>query len=127
MEDGAKQPTSKRTANLKPRWKKGQSGNPNGRPPTAKCIPDLLRWSGALIAPESLVSKMRQVFEIPEHTQLTVDQACILRSRMEAMNGSVQHLEFWANRTEGKVRDVIALEGGQRLEIVEEIVDANAH
>lgn len=127
MENGVKQQTNRRTANLKPRWKKGQSGNPNGRPPAPKCIPDLLRWSGALEAPEALVAKMRGVFRIPEKEKLTVDQACILRSRMEAMNGSAQHLAFWAERSEGKVKDTLAIEGGQRLEIVEEIVDANAH
>jgi hypothetical protein len=127
MDNGAKQPRNNRTAHLRPRWKKGQSGNPKGRPPVAKCIPDLLRWSGGLTAPEELVSKMRKVFGIKDSEKITVDQACILRSRMEAMNGDARHLAFWAERTEGKTTDKLEIAGGQRLEIVEEIVDANAN
>lgn len=127
MGNGEKQPKSKRTANLKPRWKKGQSGNPKGRPPKPKCIPDLLRWSGELEAPEALVAKMRTVFGIPASQKLTVNEATILRSRMEALNGDSRHLAFWAERTEGKTTDRLEVSGGTKLEIVEEIVDANAH
>lgn len=108
-------------------WEKGQSGNPNGRPPKPKCIPDLLRWSGELEAPEALVAKMRAVFNIPVSQKLTVNEATILRSRMEALNGDAKHLLFWAERTEGKTTDKLEIAGGQKLEIVEEIVDANAH
>ena len=123
-----KQQTISKIERLKPhRWKKGQSGNPTGRPKLVKTIPDLLRWSGALDAPEALVAKMRGVFNIPPEEKLTVDQATILRSRMEALNGDSRHLAFWAERTEGKTTDRLEIAGGQRLEIVEEIVDANAH
>ena len=108
-------------------WKKGQSGNPAGRPPKPKCIPDLLRWSGELEAPEALVAKMRAVFNIPASQKLTVNEATILRSRMEALNGDSRHLAFWAERTEGKTTDRLEVSGGTKLEIVEEIVDANAH
>ena len=101
--------------------------SPPGRPPAPKCIPDLLRWSGALEAPEALVAKMRTVFGIPAEKKLTVDEATILRCRMEALNGDAKHLLFWAERTEGKTTDKLEIAGGQRLEIVEEIVDANAH
>ena len=99
--------------------------HPPGRPPIAKCIPDLLRWSGGLQAPNQFVEKIRKFFNLPENTMITVDQACILRSRMEAMNGDANHLKFWAERAEGKVTDKLELSGGAKLEIVEEIVDAN--
>jgi hypothetical protein len=106
------------------KFKKGNPGGP-GRPPIAKCIPDLLRWSGGLQAPNQFVEKIRKFFNLPENTMITVDQACILRSRMEAMNGDANHLKFWAERAEGKVTDKLELSGGAKLEIVEEIVDAN--
>lgn len=101
--------------------------NPTGRPSGVKNIPDLLRWAGGLNAPEKLVASMRQTFGINADAPLTVDQACILRSRFEAMKGNIQHLQFWAERTEGKVKDTLRVEGGQVLEIVEEIVDARGN
>jgi hypothetical protein len=104
-------------------WKPGQSGNPAGRKPNVKTISDLLRWSGELEAPEQLVEKMRKVFGIAPDVRLTVDQATILRCRIEALQGDARHLQFWAERTEGKIRETLKLEGGQSLTIVEEIVD----
>ena len=95
-----------------------------GRPPAPKCIADLLRWSGSLAAPAELCAKMRAAFDIPEDQPLTVDQATILRCRVEALKGSHPHLQFWADRTEGKVKDTLALEGGVALAVVEEIVEA---
>ena len=95
-----------------------------GRPPTVKCIADLLRWSGGLDAPADLCAKMRTAFGIPADQPLTVDQATILRCRIEALKGSHQHLQFWADRTEGRVKDTLAIEGGMALAVVEEIVDA---
>lgn len=122
----AEQVKNKRnTSGLIP-FKKGNPGGP-GRPPAPRCIPDLLRWSGDLEAPEALVAKMRSVFGIPPGRKLTVNEATILRSRMEALNGDAKHLAFWAERTEGKTTDRLEIAGGQKLEIVEEIVDANAH
>ena len=39
-----KQPNNKRNPNLTgPRWKKGQSGNPMGRPPKHECLTSLLK------------------------------------------------------------------------------------
>lgn len=108
--------------NLKPRWVKGQSGNPKGRAPAIKTIPDLLRWSGALQAPSVVVAKMREVYGLSPDTELTVDQACILRSRIEAMNGCAKHLQFWAERTEGKSIDTLRLEDGRQLEIVTNVI-----
>jgi len=67
---------------------------------------------------------MREFFRIPDDHTLTVDQATILRCRLEAMRGSHQHMQFWSERTEGKVKDTLALEGGVALAVVEEIVEA---
>jgi hypothetical protein len=96
--------------------------NRNGRPPAKRCIPDLLRWSGDLPAPEALVAEMRRIFGLPPTEPLTVNQATALRCRLEALKGSHQHLQFIADRTEGKAPERLAIEGGA-IAVVEEIVD----
>ena len=97
-----------------------------GRPKAVHCIPDLLRWAGALNAPEALVAKMRTTFNIPADKPLTIDQATILRSRLEALGGDIQHLEFWAKRTEGNVTDRLKVDGaGLEIAIYERIVEAD--
>lgn len=100
--------------------------NKKGRPPAARCIPDLLRWSGALDAPEKLVEAMREAFGIQKGTKITVDQACILRSRYEALKGDISHLHFWAERTEGKPKQEIDLNTteGKKPEITKEEAEA---
>ena len=100
--------------------------HPPGRPTTIKCIPDLLRWAGGLIVPDKAIKQVREFFDLPNSIIVNVDQACILRSRMEAINGDAKHLDFWASRTEGKITDKLELSGGTKLEIMEEIVDAAA-
>lgn len=67
---------------------------------------------------------MRRVFGIPADQPLSVDQATILRVRLEALRGNVKHVEFWADRTEGRAPETIHLEGGTMLEVVEQIVEA---
>lgn len=44
-----------------------------------------------------------------------------------AEEGDMDAVRFVAERTEGKVKDTLALEGGGKMTIVEEIVDAVAH
>jgi hypothetical protein len=58
---------------------------------------------------------MREFFRIPDDHTLTVDQATILRCRLEAMRGSHQHMQFWSERTEGKVKDVLQIEPTDEL------------
>jgi hypothetical protein len=43
---------------------------------------------------------------------------------LRALQGESWAVQFIADRTEGKVTDALRIEGGQRIEIVEEIVDA---
>ena len=89
---------------------------PPGRPPNIKTIPDLLRWSGSLDAPDALVAKMRAIFKIPDDQPLTVEEAIILRSRMEAMNGSIQHIVWQADREEGKVSERLEVKGSSSID-----------
>jgi hypothetical protein len=94
-----KQRKNKGWANLIP-CKPGQSGNPKGRPSKPKCIPDLLRWAGGLKCPENMAATMRVMFGVKG--DLTVEQALILRSIAAGLKGDIKHIEFWAERTEGK-------------------------
>lgn len=111
MGNGAKQPKSKRTANLKPRWKKGQSGNPNGRPPKPVCIPDILREIGA---------------EKDPATKRTRIQDLMRKVYGFANDGEAWAVQFIAERTEGKVKDTLALEGGGELKVVTRVVRERA-
>jgi hypothetical protein len=65
---------------------------------------------------------MRRIFGLPPTEPLTVNQATALRCRLEALKGSHQHLQFIADRTEGKAPERLAIEGGA-IAVVEEIVD----
>ena len=78
--------------NLKP-FKPGQSGNPKGRPPKVKCIPDILRAIGA-----------EQGTKSGEYNKLDV----VLRKVFDyALQGKPWAVQFIADRTEGKPRETI--------------------
>ena len=78
------------TDNLKP-FKKGQSGNPKGRPKRAKCIPDILR---------KITSKKGK----GGSTKLDL----ILNNVVDnAIKGDVWSIQFIADRMEGKPAQVI--------------------
>lgn len=83
------------------KWKPGQSGNPKGRPPLGKSIPDMLRRFGEWQCPDSLVKKMQTLF--PDAKELTVQEAVYLRVYTEALQGESWAVQFIADRTEGKV------------------------
>jgi len=107
----------------KHQFRKGQSGNPAGRPRIGKTIPDLLRWAGKQRSPEQLAAKMRAVYNLPPDMPLTVEQTTALVVYANAMKGSIQHIQFIADRTEGKVKDVLDItENAVKLRIVEEVV-----
>ena len=119
--DGGKKPKKKRK--LPPHlWKKGQSGNPAGRPKMGHAIADLLRWAENLKAPEGLESRMREIYELPEEEPLTVKQVVILASMLQAMKGDRAHIQFWAERTEGRMPETLNVEQQNKMVVVEEIV-----
>lgn len=104
------------------RFQKGKSGNPAGRKPIGKSIPDLLRWAGDQKTPEQLAAKMRSVYNLPPTMPLTVEQTTALVVYANALKGSIQHIQFIADRTEGKVKDVLAVQSGDSMTVVEEII-----
>lgn len=93
-----------------------------GRPLGSPSIPDMLRRIGRERLPPELQGKL------PEHIKgsrnmLTALLRCVY---MYALKGDAWAVTFIAERTEDKIKDVLEMHGGQRLEIVEEIVDGEA-
>lgn len=91
-----------------------------GRPPKAVYIPDILQAIGNENLPDELRGKLPADIQ-KSSTMLDALMRCVYR---RAFAGEGWAVQFVAERTEGKVKDVMRVEGGQRLEIVEEIVDA---
>ena len=73
------------------------------------CIPDILRKIGEEKDEKSKKCKLEAVMEMVYTL---------------ALAGNIDCIKFLAERTEGKVKETLALEGGARLTIAEEIVDA---
>ena len=95
----------KGTANLKP-YKKGQSGNPKGRPKKGSAIADILNQIGdeTIQAGPELITKreavMRKIFA-------------------EAVKGNMAAIHFIADRTEGKALERILKQETDELVILE--------
>ena len=88
-------------SNLKP-WRKGQSGNPKGRPKKADCLTSLLKEEIEKVDPEDKDGRT--------HMEMIVDATMRL-----AKNGNATALkEIW-ERMDGKVRDKLELTGGAEL------------
>lgn len=100
----------------------GRSGNPNGRPKKVRHIPDILAKITAERLPPKIRAQMAQQF--PDISNRPTFFEAILRVVVfKAMKGESWAVEFVAERMEGKVVTPIDLSTGQRMQIVEEIVD----
>lgn len=95
--------STKRNTHLKEPWKKGQSGNPKGRPPKKLCIPDILR---KILNEPSPVNKKATV----------LDEIC-RKAAQQAMAGDKDARNWIADRTEGK-----ALERIKTYDEIDELV-----
>lgn len=111
--------------NLKKRksWKKGQSGNPRGRPKELKKIRDIIEWVHELDAPSSASEAMCRAFGLPIDTELSNHHITVLTLVREAWKGNVRAAEFLVERLEGKVADILDVTARKQVEIVEEIID----
>ena len=78
------------TEGLKPRWKKGESGNPNGRPKKGFAIADILNQIGDTVKDD----KTRR--------EVVLEKAYIM-----AETGDLNAIKFIADRTEGKALERI--------------------
>jgi hypothetical protein len=89
------------TDGLRPPWKPGESGNPAGRTPNVKTIPEILRKIG-----EEEGTKVS--VEDGGATKLDVVMQQVYKFAREGKSWAVQ---FIAERTEGKVTDTHEIVG----------------
>lgn len=87
-------------------FKPGLSGNPSGRPPKIKCIPDILLSIGEeeIDTKEGNISKLEAVLRM------------VFKKAFEGQNWAVQ---FIADRTEGKAVERTADVSGEWQKLVE--------
>ena len=82
-------------------WKPGQSGNPKGRPPNVRYIPDILRKIGEE--------------EGTTDGTMTKLEVVLRQIYKQAMTGKIQYIEFIADRTEGKALQSISFNADVKL------------
>jgi hypothetical protein len=97
-------------ANLKPRYAKGESGNPGGKPPKAVCITSWLKEYADRNSTIQIDSK-----------NLTFAQAAALSLWRNAAKGEVNSYNVIADRIEGKAMQAIELSGKDGAPLIPEI------
>jgi len=102
---------------IKPRFVKGVSGNPKGRPKGIKTIPEMLREIGDRPVDEVLLAKLHALYG-PAHNPKTLHEAMLMAASKDAAKGDKDAREFIANRTEGKVTDKIQLDDITPREVI---------
>lgn len=102
-------------------FQKGKSGNPNGRPKTAKCIPEILREIGDRPVDPWLLTQLHSKYG-PNHNPKTMREAMLMAAAYDAANGDEHARAFIAERTEGKVTDRLEMEDVTPTKIVFEEV-----
>jgi len=101
--------TKKQTNTGRTHFKKGVSGNPNGRPKGIKMIPELLRSLQDGPVDQWLLAKLHAQYG-PTHNPKTLREAMLLAAIKDAAQGDQMARSFVAERTEGKVTDRIEVE-----------------
>lgn len=91
---------------------------------SSRHIPDILRKIGRSNIPAEMARKLPEQFPPAWKRNATWLETVMRLTYMRAAAGEQWAVQFIADRTEGKVKDTLALEGGKTLEVVEEIVDA---
>jgi len=124
-----------RIENLKP-WKKGQSGNPNGRRPESETWAGILKWAGRLTGLEAAaISPPELAREFKKLGHLTLQEASALRVHAAILfDPSASLLTAIMDRTDGKLaqpldvnwREQAEMDGVNPHELYEQFVAAAA-
>ncbi len=93
-------------------WKKGQSGNPKGRPKKADCLTSLLKEEIEKTDPED------------EHKRTHIEMIVLATMRLAKQGNATALREIW-ERMDGKVRDKLELTGDSDL--VQRLIAGREH
>lgn len=88
-------------------FKPGQTGNPKGRPPT-RGLSRILRELGRAPAPDAQAQTVRDLF--PDVEVITVEHVIAAGVLRAAMTVDYDAVKVFADRTEGKPRQVLEIE-----------------
>lgn len=95
---------------IKPRWKKGQSGNPKGRPPDklGKVMRQLTAIEFAEIANLIIKGSIRELRAIAQDDSLPAIKVMIAATAVKIIaRGDMHALDILLNRLVGKVKDQV--------------------
>lgn len=92
-----------------PPWKPGQSGNPGGRPPGIRCIPDILRRIGDEPGSPRAITTLVKYFpyRAKQFRAMNNRDVVLYRAYLDAEFGDRYSRDFIVERTEGKVREYV--------------------
>ena len=111
--------------NKSTQFKKGQSGNPNGRPPSPECYRHALRKYLAM-TPQELYNEVSQDLKLRD--DITVADACAMLDAAQAMvRDNWRQRQANADRTDGKPRQEVIAQHVERHEVVIELVQTVRH
>ena len=88
-------------------FKKGESGNPEGRPKNLPSIPDILKKIGE-------GSKLAERAEMPDKNNLEAVMEFVYEY---AIAGKAWAVQFIAERTEGKISEHLQTETAEQIEV----------
>jgi hypothetical protein len=100
-------------------WKKGVSGNPHGRPPKEQCIPVQLQQIGGRPLTALMVKDLKREFPGENFEGMNYLQAVMFRVYRRALNGEQAALDFFAERTEGKVTENVNIRQESQTQAVD--------
>jgi hypothetical protein len=90
-------------------FKPGVSGNPNGRPKKEVCIPDILRNIGKQQGSPEIIRQLEPHFPTVDFKSVTNLQVVLYTCYLNAERGDDASRSFIADRTEGKVKEHLAI------------------
>jgi len=94
------------TRNLRPPWKKGESGNPKGRPPGIRYLSEAIRAKLPLVLPGEKEDAEKDKRKAQPTVEILAD--AVIQRGIEGNPAILNLLHDW---TEGKVKQPVSLSG----------------